>query len=440
MISRHPDGVSLSAWYDGELVDPRIAAHVERCERCWGRVRSFAAVDDAVRGTATIELGRSRPTRSRRAVAVAAFALAVVLVAVNMPDGRDPVPTREVSAAVAEPGRPAGVDATDAGPPTDGRGTADVAAPTTSAVPAASAPTEPSVLGIPLPGGDPSASPVAAEVWAAARAAAAPFGHVAVVPVDAGEPAPAHVDAIVGGWGAGEWDTPALVRVSGGPVVPGDPDPRTAGRLLAAAVTEAGSVIGVIEAAGPDAAFGDGVADARRTTTTDLVAGSSCEREVRAALARGASALAIAAPPPSVRACLSALVSSGFRPPAGVLVPPSAALDPSPLPAGLDVLAAVGLPAPGSDHPGATRVRRATGVHSYRALLTFAGVELAAGVTAGAGRFADAWRTPLSWQSDLLRVEDGRNLAVHALRASAGEWHDGSDRGFWDGQSGSSRE
>jgi hypothetical protein len=122
------------------------------------------------------------------------------------------------------------------------------------------------------------------------------------------------------------------------------------------------------------------------------------------------------------------MVAAGVRPPRGVLVPPSMALDPEPPPVtGIDVVGLVGLPMPTSNTPGATRFREMTGAASYRALLTFAGVELAVALDATGPDMGAAWRRDPTWHGDLVSFHDGRNLGVHAVRAASGGWEH-----YWD--------
>ena len=432
---RHPDGESLSAWYDGELVDPRLSAHVDGCERCWATVRRFVDVDDALRGALSPPRRDARARSAIRALATVATVgavAAVLLVAAPVERrgspqrvavaGRAPSPT--AAPTLVEPdGPPSTLPPSpdigeDGGPPS-------AAGPSPAA--SSSDPAPELRLGVPLPGGDPRSSPLAAEVWHAAKAAVAGRPGVEVVPITAGEPAPAGIVAVVGGWTA---PAPVLLETADGVVVAADPDPERAGALLADAAVGDAELVGVIRSPGPDAAFGDGVADTRRVVAVELAADSSCDREVRSVLSRGAVAIAMAAPPPAVRTCLAAVEASGARPPRGVLVPPSMMLEPeAPRVADLEVVSLVGLPMPTSETPGAARFREQTGGRAYRAMLTFAGVELAMALDAAGPDIASAWRRESTWSSDLVAYDKGRNLGIHAVRASMDGWEH-----HWDGE------
>jgi hypothetical protein len=95
----------------------------------------------------------------------------------------------------------------------------------------------------------------------------------------------------------------------------------------------------------------------------------------------------------------------------------------------LDVVGLVGLPMPTSDTPGAARFRAQTGGRSYRAMLTFAGVELAVALDAAGPDIASAWRRDPTWRSDLVAYDQGRNIGIHAVRASMDGWEH-----HWDGE------
>lgn len=435
-LRRHPDGESLSAWYDGEVVDPRLSAHVDGCERCWATVRRFVDVDEALRAGPLPPRAevRSRPGKRSLAATLTVGAVAVVLVAAPWDQHRSP--QRVASAGASSTVAPVPVESVDrphVQPPPDPAGGTPATSGGTPATSGGSHAVAPGVdvprrlrLGVPLPGGDPRSSPLAAEVWHAAQVAVAGSDGVEVVPVTAGDQAPAGIDAVVGGWSA---TAPVLVQTADGVIVAADPDPEQAGARLAAAAVGDAELVGVIRGSGADTAFGDGAAATRRVVSVDLAQGSSCDREVRSLLAQGAAAIALAVPPPAVRTCIAAVEALGARPPRGVLVPPSMTLEPeSPAVAGLDVLGLAGLPMPTSDTPGAARFRELTGARSYRAMLTFAGVELAVALHAAGPDVASAWRREPTWHSDLVAYERGRNLGIHVVRASGGRWEH-----HWDG-------
>jgi hypothetical protein len=136
------------------------------------------------------------------------------------------------------------------------------------------------------------------------------------------------------------------------------------------------------------------------------------------------TAIALAAPPALVQRCLAVIDERGWRPPSGVLVPPASAFaivpstDPS-----LLVLDVLGLPWPTADEPGAARFRQTTASSSYRALVTFAAVELAVSVArAGEGSVAAGWSASSSWRSDLVAYDGGKNVGVRVVRAADGGW------------------
>jgi hypothetical protein len=209
-IRRHPDGVALSAWYDGEVVDPRLAAHVDSCERCWATDSRFAAVDEAVRGG---PLPSFQPRRGPRrapvwaAVGVAAAVAALAVVgapaversSVPVAGGRRAQERPPSWPTTVLPGNPAPDGGTSSLPPgVNGAGPAVAA---TSAAGADAEVGDLLRLGVPLPGGDPRSSSLAAEVWHAAQVAAAGGGGGGGGAGPAGGPRPTAGGAGGGGGG-----------------------------------------------------------------------------------------------------------------------------------------------------------------------------------------------------------------------------------------------
>jgi ABC-type branched-subunit amino acid transport system substrate-binding protein len=241
------------------------------------------------------------------------------------------------------------------------------------------------------------------------------------------------VDALVGGTASAAvpagipWVFPADPAVGGEGVVAAEASPFEVGARLADDLVGRGipGPVGAIVGEGPEAALADGVAT-RRPTIRVRVAGAddSCREPVRALRRRDVAALVLAGPPALVDRCTQAAAWLAWRPPGGILVPPSAAyahLERSPAAQGVRTV--LGLPWPDSDTPGANRYRAAVpGGQSYRALVSFAAVELAVQAARNDGAVQAERLRSGSWRSDLFHLEEGHHQQRPVMVASLGRW------------------
>jgi hypothetical protein len=239
------------------------------------------------------------------------------------------------------------------------------------------------------------------------------------------------VDALVGGVGSAApagtpWLFPADPAVGGDSVVPAETSPVEVGVRLADDLEARGipGPVGAVVGDGPDAGLADGVASRRPTVRVAADGGGTCREPVRALRRRAVSALVVAGPPDLVERCTRAAALLGWRPPGGILVPPSAAyahLERSPAAQGVRTV--LGLPWPDSDTPGANRYRAAVpDGHSYRALVSFAAVELAIQVARAEGTVRIDRISSGRWRSDLFDLEGGHHRPRPVMVASFGTW------------------
>lgn len=482
---RHLSPLVLGAWFDGEAA-PGVADHLPSCDRCQRRIHELRRVRAAVRSEPVpAPLRRSRLALARVAVPVAAVVAVVVGLAgqASLPDGLETArrhlpsplggaPAGEPSAAPGGPSAaPEEADAGAAGVPPAGSGRpgpepagSDPAPGTTvPASPAGTATTtRPRPPGSPAPGSQATDPPVpsltvpvrlgavlpgddeAAEIALALQRAvefANSSGGVGGRPVEL-RTAPAHdpgavramtssVDALVGGVASAvpvtiPWVFPADPAVGGERVVAAEASPSEVGARLADDLDQRRipGPVGAIVGDGPDAALADGVATRRRTIRVTAGPEDGCREPVRALRRRDVTVLVLAGPPDLVERCTQAAALDAWRPPGGILVPPSAAyahLERSPAAQGVRTV--LGLPWPDSDTPGANRYRAAVpGGHSYRALVSFAAVELAVQAARNDGAVRTERLRAGSWRSDLFHLEDGHHQERPVMVASLGRW------------------
>lgn len=239
------------------------------------------------------------------------------------------------------------------------------------------------------------------------------------------------VDAFVGGAGAAApvgipWIFPADPAIDGGSVLAAEATPRDVGDRMAADLDlrEVPGVVGAIVAPGPDAGLADSFAARRQTVRVSLAEGEGCAAAVRTLRRQEATVLVLAGPPGLVERCTEAAAFIAWRPPGGVIVPPSAAYGHVERgSAAQGVRTVLGLPWPDSDTPGGNRYRAAVpGGDSYRALVSFAAVELAVQVARAEGTVRmDRVRTG-TWRSDLFHLEGGRHRERPVVVASLSTW------------------
>lgn|GEM_PF-2868599 len=475
---RHPGRLALQAWFDGEG-DDELAWHIGRCARCFARVERLAAVRQAVRSAATAPpgvpveptgpaaaaAGREGTARLRwhvrgRSVLAGIGALAMVAGAAGAAAaaggalrgaphhaGSGPIVSRSAPASLApaaapSPGPRTASRAGGSAPAGAGSGTGVTPGP--APAPAGAAPSG-LHLAVIVPTAGPEASEGAAVVAAVTRAVdlANATGGVRGAPVSlqvvsAQDPAAiaslaGSVDAVVGGFGATPptgvpWLLPADPLAQGTDVVPAELDPATVGADLAGALVASGLTgpVGVVEGSGPEAAMASGVATRAPTVDVPLPTGTGCVPALTTLRARAVAAVALATDPAGAASCLQAMAALGWQPPGGVLVAPSAAY------AGLatgtagvaGVTTMLGLPWPTApDDAGAALFRsEAPGITSYRALVSFAAVELAVEVARSAGTVTLGAVSAGSWHSGLVDFSGTTDAGVRRVVASGGGW------------------
>ncbi|HLI74285.1 MAG TPA: hypothetical protein VKU86_10445 [Acidimicrobiales bacterium] len=242
-----------------------------------------------------------------------------------------------------------------------------------------------------------------------------------------------HVGALVGGFGAAApagvpWLLPADPAVTGADVVGAEPSDAAAGTQLASALLAQGvsGTVGVVNDGGPDSSLSTGIAQVMTVDTAPVAPPSSCLSAAGDLQRAGVVALAVAGSPELAASCLAALQTLSWQPPAGVLVAPSAVyagLGTSPLAAVSNVQSVLGFPWPTADQSGAQRFRSSVpGASSYRALVTFAAVELAVDVARAGSTVDPASLGRGTWRNDLFDYTGLMNAGAHVVDASGGGW------------------
>ena len=246
------------------------------------------------------------------------------------------------------------------------------------------------------------------------------------------------VDVVVGGFGATlppagpghdppPWLFPAEPHPVGPSVVSAELDPVSLGTRLGEdlVLRDLGGLVGVIRGGGPDEGLREGLAGVPGLSITEVEAApnTGCTRELLALKSRRVVAVAVAGPPELAARCADARVRLAWNPRGGVLVAASAAyahLEVLPTAAGARTV--LGLPWPTGDHRGAARYRAAVpGPASYRALVSYAGVELAVQVARARGSVTHAHVMDGHWTSDLIDFEATRRAAT-VVQVTLGRW------------------
>jgi hypothetical protein len=241
------------------------------------------------------------------------------------------------------------------------------------------------------------------------------------------------VTAVVGGFGNAPassvpWLLPADPWVSGVSVVASELTPAEAGARLGQDLLRRGAtgVVGVVVGSGPDTALETGLAQEVRVAPVSAPSTGACLPALTALEAQGVEAVAIAGSPTLAASCASAFGSLAWAPPDGILVAPSAAyggVTSAGVVPGTSVYTVLGLPWPESSNPGAARFRsEVPGASSYRALVSFAAVELAVQVARSTGSLSLAKIASGSWQSDLYDFAGTANVGAQVVQQSAGSW------------------
>jgi hypothetical protein len=241
------------------------------------------------------------------------------------------------------------------------------------------------------------------------------------------------VTAVVGGFGNAPssslpWLLPADPWVSGPSVVAAELTPAEAGARLGQDLLQRGDngVVGVVVGSGPDTGLEAGLAQEVSVVPVSAPSSGACLPAVTALEAQGVQAVAVAGSPALATSCASALGTLAWAPPGGVLLPPSAAyggVSAAGLVPGTAVYTVLGLPWPGSSNPGAARFRsEVPGVSSYRALVSFAAVEMAVQVARSSGALQLDRIAGGSWQNDLYDFAGVANVGAQVVQQSAGGW------------------
>jgi len=247
-----------------------------------------------------------------------------------------------------------------------------------------------------------------------------------------------HVDALVGGFGVDQpsavpsnlqWILPADPAITAPGVVMTELSPRTVGTQLASGLVAQGisGTVGVVGGPGPDSDLAAGIAKVLPTNVVQVSPGSSCLGAVSTLQQQGVVALAVAGPADLAASCVSSAQALSWQPPGGVLVPPSTAY------AGLGsaavagtvsgVRTVLGLPWPTSSQAGAQRFESAQpGTTSYRALVTFAAIELAVKVSRTTGSLAPTAVAGGTWRNDLFDYNGLANAGAHVVTEANGGW------------------
>jgi len=183
--------------------------------------------------------------------------------------------------------------------------------------------------------------------------------------------------------------------------------------------------VGIVQGTGPDSALALGLA-AEVPTTTVAASSGTCVPAVSTLEQEQVVAVAVAGSPDLAESCLAALAATAWTPPGGILVPPSAAyagVASAGVGTGSGAYTVLGMPWPESSSPGAARFRAdLPGITSYRALVTYAAIELAVEVARTAGPVSPRAMAGHTWRSDLYDFAGTTNADVQVVQDSAGGW------------------
>ncbi|MHB8681423.1 MAG: ABC transporter substrate-binding protein [Acidimicrobiales bacterium] len=241
-----------------------------------------------------------------------------------------------------------------------------------------------------------------------------------------------HVTALVGGFGSAApvgvpWILPADPWAAGSDIVSAEMTPRTAGAMLGTDLLRRGvsGTVGVVEGPGPDADLAKGLAAKVPVTVVQAPSDTTCLPALAQLEQQGVVAVAVAGSPTLSSTCVGALGALAWAPQGGVLVAPSAAYAgvASAGAAGAQVFTVLGLPWPASSSAGAQRFRSALpGVTSYRALVSYAAVEMAVQVARSTGSDAVGSVAAGNWRNDLYDFAGTTNAGAQVVEESAGGW------------------
>lgn len=454
MAMRHPGGIDLGAWFDGEGAGS-VGEHVVRCARCQRRVSELARVRAWVRAQPFFAMGDAAngapPHRRWRPAMVPILAvLLVLLLAPNRP-WEGPRPMTTAGRAGDQPAERAGRSSGGDAPPA--RDTSPSTPATEEPAPLGEAQSRPT--GKPATGSSPSLrlglivptvgslagegvqiTEVVRRRIELANASGGVGGRAVELLVVAAEDKaavaalPRRVNALVGGFGAAPppgvtWLMPADPSITGLHVLPAEPSPWAAGVELGRLLREQGlrGPIGVVVGSGPEAALADGLSMEAPTTRVPAASESSCATEIDSLRRAGAAALAVAGSPALAARCLESAARAQWAPPSGALLAPSAAYGTLPPAARLDAVRTVlALPWPTSSDPGAARFRASTRSQSYRALVSFAAAELAIDVARQRGSVSLPAVASGTWRSDLLDLVGVTGRVGSVVVAGSGSW------------------
>ena len=455
MAIRHPRGVDLGAWFDGEGASP-VGDHVVRCARCQRRVSEFARVRAWVRAQPFFAMGEGPAAmtprrRWRPAMVPIVVVLLLLLVAPDRPwQSRRPM-TSAGRTGEQESERPP--RATVGGGPGGSSAPSTVLSeqPPSVAEPAAGSGGGPAAvpgssrnlrLGLIVPTvgdlareGAQIRDVVRRRIDLANASGGVGGRAVELLVVSAEDRAgvaslPRRVNALIGGFGAAPppgvtWLLPADPAITGPDVLPAEPSPWAAGVELARLVKSQGlrGPIGVVVGSGPEAALADGLATGAPTTAVTAAPGTTCSAEVDSLRRGGAGALAVAGSPALASRCLESASRAGWHPALGALLAPSAAYGSLPADSTVGALRTLlSLPWPTWSDPGAARFRASTRSESYRALVSFAAAELAIDVARQRGNVSLPAVASGTWRSDLFDLVGTTNRAGLVVMAGPGSW------------------
>jgi hypothetical protein len=479
---RHPSRMQLEAWFDGELpVDAAPADmswHLTECPACFRHLETLSRMRVGVRRAAgapvlpeTVPaerlsaLATAAPPRrhlSRVLVAVPAAAVLVAAAVVGTTQLRvhDRLSADHAGAGTSSSAHGASPSATGTKPTnapgstvgsTQGRSSSSA---TSVASGAPGAPTRGLVVNSPI--GTLTLAVVVPTQGAAAAEGAAITDAVRQAVADANASGGFHgapvqltvvpaensaavaglagtVTAVVGGFGNSPssslpWLLPADPWASGPSVVASELTPAEAGARLGQDLLQRGDngAVGVVMGSGPDTGLEAGLAQEVPVVPVAAPSSGVCLPAATALEAQGVQTVAVAGSPALAASCASALGTQAWAPPGGVLLPPSAAyggVTTAGLVPGTGVYTVLGLPWPGSSDPGAARFRsEVPGVTSYRALVSFAAVEMAVQVARSTGSLALDKIAAGSWQNDLYDFAGVANVGARVVQESASGW------------------